>query len=283
MRKVLMILLFSLIAAQAKKIEKVYIKDQRGTYELNFNVTYVIYIHMDIETAVTLPPGYTFTASVPGSKDFISVGPVQNTMYISKPVNHDVTTNLTCHVLTPEGLKEKMVFEVIGKKKSPKIYAVHFTKPNTSLLNQAIEQIKANYSEQMAVKLSEQEKKLTTELPLETMINSRPLFMNTTRGSISSSYKGATVWIDGMINNDVDAFVYLRSDVKFENNNVIKLLEVKIKDIYNSKPELVKVGREGGTVTYVYKITKVPLTKKTPVEFTLKIWSKNFKIKHTIS
>ena len=39
-------------------------------------------------------------------------------MYISCPVDHDVLTNLTLHVITPEGAEEKLIFKLIGKKGS---------------------------------------------------------------------------------------------------------------------------------------------------------------------
>jgi hypothetical protein len=42
----------------------VVINQERGKYELDFSATYQTYITQDIETAIILPPGYKFVASM---------------------------------------------------------------------------------------------------------------------------------------------------------------------------------------------------------------------------
>jgi len=270
--------LIAAITASVFASERVHISIPKGEYEINFDNTYVLPVHMDIETAIILPPGYNYTAGMPGSVDYISVSTIENTVYISKTVDHKFQTNLTLHVLTPEGIKGKLTFEIIADLSKPKVYSVTFTQPNSSDLNQAIEQIKAKYTEQLSAKLYEQEKKLNLSILERTFLNSVPVFFNADRGDITEDYKGATVWMDGVINSDAGAFVYIRSDVKDDECKVVQLKSVKLKKDYNGTAELVGNYTVGKHIMYVYKIPKLPLLKKSKMVFNIQIWSKMFKL-----
>ncbi len=276
-----LITLFSIFAfAESNRVK---LDRQKGKYPLNFDAIYVLYVHNDIETSISLPPGFIFTGSMPGSIDYISVGTLQNTVYISKPVVDNIRSNLTLHVITPEGMKKKLVIEVIGKRNSPRVLSVDFTKPNSSELNQTIEHMKATYSEQLDAKLSAQERKLKEIIPEDSFKRSRPLFFGSHRGQIKESYKGASVWVDGVISSESDSYIYISSNIKFDNCNVIELLGVSVGQSFKGKAELVSVEQLNKTVYYVYKTNRLPVKKKTNIGFLLKIWSKTFKLKSKVS
>ena len=284
MKNPIPILLFLPVLVLAQVSPRIDIRDARGRYQLNFDATYVTYINQDIETAITLPDGYTFTASMPGSRDFVSVGPLQNTIYISKPVNHPVLTNLTLHVETPEKTQERLIFELVGNDKSPKVYAIAFDRPNSSERNRTIEAIKTKYTQQLAAKLSEQEKSITETFTEGTLKESYPLFFNCHRGDISEDYKGATVFLDGIITHEQNSYVYMRSTVKREDCNVVRLVSVKVDKFYNSPAELISTEENAdGTINLVYRIQALPTKKKTKVKFDIEIWSKKFTLTQKIS
>jgi len=286
MKKLLTMILLIIPVGLFAAPTRVEIKEARGRYQINFEATYVISVNLDIETAIMLPDGYTFIGEMSGSRDFISVGAVQNTIYISKAVNHPFVTNAVLHVLTPEQREERLIFEIVGGNASPKIYAVQFDKPNSSELNRTVESIKTRYSQEMTSKLSEQENQLKESVREKTLKESLPVFFNAHRGDIDEDYKGATVYLDGMINNEADSYVYLKTNAtKQKECDVIRLLSVEVGSDYNSPATLVNtVQNEDGTFSIVYKIPALPLKgKKLKAKFKIEIWSKTFTLTQVLS
>lgn len=263
---------------------RVEITKERGTYVLNFDATYVMPIQSDNETAITLPDGYEFNTFMPGSVDFVSAGKLENTIYLSKPNFDNIRTNITLHVTTPEGLVKKLFFDLKSTPGSPRILGVHFVKQNTSELDRAVEAMRARFEAQLAAKLADQEAALKKSVQEQTLVESSPLFFNCDRGDLVAEYKGAKVLFDGVITTGTSSYVYLRSTVKLDQCDVVKLMGVKIKDNYNSKADLLATQDAGsGQTRYIYRIMALPLKKKTKVQFNLQIWSKDFTIKHKIS
>ena len=216
----------------------VVINQERGKYELDFNATYQTYIHQDIETAIILPVGYKFVACMPGSRDYVSAGPLQNTMYISCPVDHDVVTNLTLHVITPEGAEEKLIFKLYGRKTSPNVLAIEFERPNNSELNRTVEAVKARYTDQMNAKISEQEKNLNKTVHDGTIENARHFWIDP-RGDIKQEYKGADFYLDGMINSRGNTYVYIVSKNYRDGCDIIRLISAS--DKFDKKDKSIQV------------------------------------------
>lgn len=286
MKRLLSLLLLLPLVAAAAVAPRTEIRDQRGRYQLDFEAIYITYVSQDIETAITLPEGYTFTASMAGSRDYISVGVVQNAVYVSKAVNHNMTTNLILHVLTPEGNHEKLVFELIGRENAPKVYGIQFDPPNTTDINRTAEILKSKYQGELAAKLSEQQRQLTETVTEKTLEHSMPLFFDAHRGDISEEYKGAEVFLEGVITHEQNSYVYLRTTVKREECHVVRLMKVRLGKDYSSLPELVHTQENtDGTFTQVYRIIALPLTpkKKLKVRFDIEIWSKLFTLTQKIS
>ncbi len=286
MKKLITIMLLIIPIGLFAATSRVEIREARGRYQINFEATYVIYVNLDIETAIMLPEGYTFIGEMSGSRDFISVGAVQNTIYISKSVNHPFVTNAVLHVLTPEQKEERLIFEIVGGNASPKIYAIQFDKPNSSELNRTVETIKSRYSQEMTSKLSEQEVALKESVREKTLKESLPVFFNCHRDDIEEDYKGAKVYLEGMINNDGDSYVYLKTNAtKQKECDVIRLLSVQVGKEYNAPATLVTtVENEDGTFSIVYKLPALPLKgKKLKAKFNIEIWSKTFTLTQNLS
>ena len=254
------------------------INQERGKYDLDFSATYQTYITQDIETAIILPPGYKFVASMPGSRDFVSAGPLQNVMYISCPVDHDVLTNLTLHVITPEGVEEKLIFKLIGKKGSPRILAIEFERPNNSELNRTVEAIKARYTDQMNEKLTEQESDLHSSIHQQTISRSRHFFIKGKRGEIKAEHKGASFILDGLINSRGNTYVYLKSGYYQQGCEIIKLLWIGERKQNSGNADFISVSEnEDGSFTYVYAVPEISIPKhgKTKrIRMQASIWSK---------
>ena len=268
---------FSLNAAtQVVQVDKI-----RGEYELNFAAVYEIPIFPDIETMVSLPPGYKITLAMPGSPDFVSVSLVQNTIYLTRPVDHEIETNVACHVITPEGLEEKLVIRCVGPRRNgAKVLAVQFTEPNSSEVNRVVESMKARYTDQLSAELSVQEKKLNTSIQKNAMSDLRYFFVNSDRKDISQEYKGAEVLFDGMVNSRSNTYVYFISTVKNGDCDIVTLESV-IRGNSHLTPDLVGVKQlSANEFYYCYSIPQIQIPKKkTKIKFEIKIWSKM----HTMS
>lgn len=271
--KIVMIclLLFSSVhAAQIIKIDNI-----RGSYQLNFEDVYEIPIYPDIETMIAFPPQYTITLVMPGSPDYVSAHVVQNTIYLTRPVDHKIETNVSVHVVTPDGLEEKMVIRCVGPALGKKVLAVQFTRPNTSEVNRVVEKMKSRYTEQLSAELHAQEKELNNDIHEKTISDVRYLFINSSRKGRLKTYKGATVYLDGMVNSRDNTYIYIISTVKEGACDIVALDKVVLgKTPYD--PVLISTKQLTENETYsCWSIPQIVVpSKKTKMELLIKIWSK---------
>lgn len=266
----------AMIAGVAGAQNVVEINQVRGEYEINFQTVFEIPIYPDIETMISMPPGYRITLAMPGSPDYVSANVLQNTLYLTRPVDHAVETNVAVHVITPEGLEEKLMLRCKGFRKSKnKVLAVQFVKPNSSAMNRSIEAMKARYVEQLNAKMSAQEKALSDTVFNKTMADARSWFIHSGRKKVNREYKGAEVFLEGMINSGDNTYVYMVSTVKNGSCDIIDLERVSV-----GKKQLIAqlVGvRELGKNEYYYcwAIPQIKIDgKRKSVTFITRIWSK---------
>jgi len=283
MAKKIMMCLIMVVAMSYGVIEEVVIKEARGEYILDFHKTYVTYISQDYETAVTIPEGYKFTAMMPGSRDYVSASPIQNTMYISCPVNEEARTNLTIHIKTPEGANEKLIFRLISAKSAPKILAIHFLEPNFSALNHTVEMMKSRYQDQMSATLAEQEEKLKKDVHDTALANQQIWFLDQNRKDIKIQYKGADVALDGMTNSRSDTYIYLSTTIKNGSCDVINLNTIEINKIKKVVESVAINEVRTGEYVYVYRCSQIPFPKKKKLKMKLDltIWSKNLTLSYS--
>lgn len=269
--------------------EELVINNERGIYQLDFDKTYTTYVNQDIEMMVSLPAGYKFLATIAGSRDFVSVGPIQNTVYISKAVPEDIMTNLTCHVLTPEGYEKKLIFKLIGKKGAPKVLAVQFVEGNTSELNRTVEMVKGKYSEELTFALASQQKTLNTNIHTEVVSNIRHWMFKKDRGDLSLEFKGASCFIDGMFNSRGSTFIQIRSPIIQDKCDVIKLLSVTHNKSTVNVEFVNHIQNNDGTYTYIYEVPEISFKykkgsyKRVRIKLNLQIWSHPISIKFKVS
>lgn len=277
------IVLILAAAGWGREHEFVKLDSERQTVQLNFNATYITYIHQDIETMVSLPDGYKYTAVMPGSRDYVSAAPLQNTMYLSCPVDEAVSTNITMHVITPEGAEEKLIFKLKSSRRAPSVYAIHFTAPNTSALNRTVEAMKARFSKQLEERLMKQENVLDRAVHKETMLKAVHWWLGPTRGALSEEHKGAVVIVDGMINSRGNTYVYLRSNSPEDECEIVRLLGVEQRGANAGQmpPELVGTFEdEDGWLVKCYSIPRIEVPqRKKRLRFNVEIWSEAFTIK----
>lgn len=273
-----------ILLASIAGAEEITISQDRGEYQLNFDNIYTTFIHQDLELMVALPQGYKFLATIPGSRDFVSVGPIQNTVYISKPVPEDVMTNLTCHVLTPEGYEKKLIFKLIGKKGAPKVLAIQFIEPNTSQLNRTIEEIKSRYNEQLSSTMATQERELDKAIHAKTVESLTPWMINKRRGKIAIEYKGAELYLEGMFNSRGNTYIQLRTPIRADQCDIIQLKAVKLKKTIIEAEKVGVIVNDDNTFTYTYQIPEIQFSgkyhsfKEIKLTCLIKIWSKDHKL-----
>lgn len=266
------VLLFavSVSATQIVRIDKI-----RGNFQLNFDDVYEIPIYPDIETMIAFPPGYTITLVMPGSPDYVSASVVQNTIYITRPVDHEIETNVAVHIVTPEGVEEKLIIRCVGPNRGTKVLAINFTQPNTSEINRVVETVKARYTEQLSAELAQQEKKLKISVHDKTLSEARYLFIHSSRRGVRQEYKGAEVFLDGMINSRDNTYIYLISTVKNGPCDIVTLDKV-ISGTAKIDPVLVATQKiSDDEYFYCWSVPQLQIPKKSQkIKLLIKIWSK---------
>lgn len=269
------------------------ITSERGHYQLNFETTYTTYVNVDIEMMITFPDGYKIASSVVGARDYIFAGKLENnhnTLYVTQVSEGSFSTNLAIHVITPEGVEERVIFKIFSKRKSPKVYAIHFDAPNSSELNRTIEAIKARYNNQMSKALSEQEKILYKDFHNETVCKGEAWFVKRRRGKHKIEHKGALAKFWGMYNSRQDTYLYIKADVAQNGCDIIKILSAGIKkELMEAELVCPAYELEDGGYLYVYKIPEIrPIIKRgkgkrQKLRIKYQIWSKTFIQKIKIS
>lgn len=256
----------------------VYVKESRGEYLLDFMTTYSVPVQIDIETLIEFPAGYIPTFVLAGSDHLISAEVVQKAVYVTKASRERFSeTSLTIHVQCPDGRNRKVLFKVVGNTNN-KVYAIHFQEQGYNELNQAIQEVKARYTEQLKAAVSSEERRVTLESFNSTISRSIPLFFKKHRKRIKVTEKGATAWIEGVINCDSESFIYVLGSVKNGPCDVIKLKSVSIGK-GRIPCELMNTSDLMDGYLYIYKMTALPFSlakkvKKTKVKFVFEIWSK---------
>ncbi len=273
----------------AKDHKEVILRKKRGTYQLNFNSTYVTYVNLDIELMISLPTGYTFSAAIPGSKDFIHASPIQNTMYITKTCEGYFNTNLSMHIITPEGIEEKLIFRLVSRSRAPKVLAIHFSRPNSSEMNRTIEKVKARYGEQLKKALFEQEKVLNQAIFEDAMSKGMAWFIQKRRGALRVDYKGAEVVFNGMFNSRGETYLYVKSKISRDECHLIDVKKAGTQKNVVETEFVCAYEDDNGEWIYVFKIPEISVkTKKNRVRkqkfhIIYKIWSEEFKQTFRIS
>lgn len=263
------------------------IKDSRGEYLLDFMFTYTVPVQIDIETLIDFPDGYIPTFVLAGSDHLISAEVVQKAVYITKATRERFNeTSLTIHVQCPDGRNRKVLFKVVGNTNN-KVYAVHFQEQGFNELNQAIQEVKARYTEQLKAAVSHEERRVTLESFNSTISKSMPVFFRKHRKKISVTEKGATAWVEGVINCDNESFIYILGNVKNGPCDVIKLKAISIGKGH-IPCELMSTSELVEGYLYIYRMTSLPVslakkTKKTKIRFVFEIWSKEKTKKTKIS
>jgi len=281
-RNFIFMTLFFCVAVNATQIVR--IDKVRGSFQLNFEDVYELPIYPDIETMVSFPAGYTVTLVMPGSPDYISAHVVQNTIYLTRPVDHQVETNVGVHVVTPEGVEEKLVIRCVGPARGTKVLAVNFTRPNTSEINRVVETMKARYTTQLAAELSHQEKVLKNSIHDKTLSSARYLFIHGSRWEKRKAYKGAEVFLDGLISSRDNTYIYLVTTVQSGSGDVISLEKV-ISGNSTAAPEYISTQKlNEHEYLQCWSIPALQITaRKQKVRFLIKIWSRVHTLSATIS
>jgi len=269
--------------------EEVNIRESRAEHLLDFDITYVLPVQLDIETLVDFPEGYIPTFVLAGSDQLISAEVVQKTVYIAKATREKFTeTSLTIHVQCPDGKNKKLLFKIVGNT-NIKVYGLQFQEQGWNELNQAIIEVQSRYNKQLAATLSQEEKRVSKQ-SFETTIKSiMPFFVKKHRRGISVREKGAVAWIEGVLSSNDETYIYVSSNVRNGSCDIVALQSVSLRNKKSSIPcELTHTQDIQDGFLYIYRTAPFPLSlgnkvKKTKVIFNFKMWSKNKSAKCQIS
>jgi hypothetical protein len=273
MKTALLLVIIVVFMGFPKNSDMIELKDPIGTYELDFNKIYKTYATLDIETAVTLPDGYTFGLVKPGTDYFIYAYSEQNRLMFSKQVTHSIVTNIQTNVITPNGQNKSLVFQIEGGKKSPRVQLIRFLiKDGPKTEKTALKEL---YQYQLETKLKSQEMVLRDKIKKELLTNLVPVELK-----IKKRYKGATINITGMIFHESNAFVYCQSHINDSKSDIIQLKGIKKNKMNSTIPAKLWESTVGnnGIHSYVYKIPVV-FKNDQQIQFIVSIWSKEFVLK----
>lgn len=271
-----------LLVLQASSQSFVKCTDARGSYVLDFSTIYESVASLDIETAVTLPPGYTFILARPGSIDFINAFVLQNTMFFTRTIDHKFdNVSIICNIATPSGEVKNLVFRIKGGNGNPNVYAIHFVEETGS--NPEMDALKSRYDHQLSTALEAKAKETEEKVTKSVFADAMPVFFSKHRKQLSKEYKGAVAYIDGMIFSGGDAYIYINANVKKDNCDIVRLTAIK-QGKAELQTELVDIHENiDGSWEYIYKAPLSFPKEKQPIDFVFTIWSKLFKLSATIS
>ena len=225
LKKGVLVLLCIISAVLADGVQR--ITAQRGRYQLNFDVTYRMGVSRDIQTMIQLPGGYSFVGTVIGAGYYVSVSELQNVMYLTKLGEDNFETNVIFHILTPEGFDKKLIFTVHGVPKAQAVYAIQFDSPNFSEINDIVRAIKAQFDDDVAVLLSEQEISVRRAVNSQTLSSIRTMEIRTRkRGSKTFSNKGVEGFIDGIYNSEGVSYIRVITNVPHDNCQKVRLIRI---------------------------------------------------------
>jgi len=189
---------------------------------------------------------------------------------------------MTCNVITPSGETKNLVFKINGGPGEPVVYAIHF-----AVVEEPVEEpiVEKSCDAEIEVAVSRRERELNEEVYRNTMVGAVPAFFNRHRSGMKTEYKGASAHINGVIFVHGEAFVYVNSNVKRSECDVVKLLKIKqganeyLVDLVETHETL------DGAWAYVYKapLQQPARGKRAKIQFVFEIWSKILTYKAIIS
>lgn len=253
----------------------------RGTYLLDFDKIYETVASLDVETVVTLPQGYTFSLNRSGSIDFINAFTMQNRLFFTRTIDHRISTSITCNVITPDGEAKTLVFKIKGGPQEPVVYAIHFVVEKKDVKEE--ESLAQRCAESVNYATAKKERELNESVHRGTIVEALPAFFGVHRRQAKVEHKGAEAYINGIIFSRGEAYIYVLSNVKRDNCDIVKLLSIK-----QGKNELMvdlvdMYENINGTWGYVYRAPLQMPSKKTKIEFLFEIWSKELTYKIIMS
>ena len=255
----------------------------RGTYLLEFDNIYETIVALDIETGITLPEGYTFSLVRPGTIDFINSYVLQNTLFITRVIDHAFTTSILCNVITPKGEVKNLVLKVRTPAKGEQpVLAIHFVvekEPEPEVVYEK------DCNPEIRTAVISKERELNESVFRATMVEAIPAFFNHHRKGMRKEYKGARVYFDGIIFARSDAYIYMYSNVRKDECDIIKLITLKVGK-GEMQTELVDIFEDvDGMWAYVYRapLQRPAKGKRQKIAFVVQIWSKMFKYKTILS
>ncbi|MCL2690602.1 MAG: hypothetical protein FWE57_12270, partial [Chitinispirillia bacterium] len=185
------------------------------------------------------------------------------------------------NVITPEGEAKTLVFKIRGGPKEPVVYAIHFVTEKKEITEE--KPLAQRCAETVNFAVAKKEKELNESVHRSTMAEAVPAFFSVHRKQAKVEHKGAIAYINGIIFSRSEAYIYIMSNVKRDNCDIIKLLSIK-----QGKNELMTdlidmFENVDGTWSYVYRASLQPPSKKSRIEFVFEIWSKRMTYKIIMS
>jgi len=251
-----------------------YLTAQRGTYLLDFDKIYETVASLDHETVVTLPKGYAFSLARSGSIDFINVFVIQNELRFTRTIDHAINTSITCNVITPEGESKTLIFKIKGGPafRDSIVYGIHFTVPKKQDVQET--PLAELCAESVNFAVAKKEQEMNEDVHRSTMVEAVPAFFSVHRKQAKVEHKGAAAFINGIIFSRSEAYIYILSNVRRDQCDVVKLLGIK-----QGRNELTAdfvdlFENLDGTWSYVYRAPLQQPKKRSKIQFIFEIWSK---------
>lgn len=273
MKKIILplIIVSVMVSASGKTIN---INKPRGQYVLDMDAIYVLNVNLFIRTYIKFPQGYVVTAAPAGSKDFVGVTYSQNRVYVtnSSPERTWIT-NLTVHIVTPEGLEREIVFKCVPNRNRKITYGVSFIEPDYSPCNEMVKASQMKYKNELIGTLEDQKKELDSMITHSTLLKTRSVYAGKI-GSKGVNYKGAYVYLSGIIEYKSNYYLTLIANVNATDSNAIKFIGVKNNDNVLPVDKLNQSRIGDQNYKYVCCCPSVSDGKKKKIKIMVEVWSK---------
>lgn len=226
------------------------VQSVKETYPLSWDMLYRVNVCNAYSTVIEPPQGFTLDDIILGDSKLFKAEKSDNRAIVKRLAPDSASTNLVLILSGPDKVSKSLTFELTGFD-APRISNVQFMMPEEVGRIPALEKAKYFYSEQLQLSLMDQEKRLNNSIQARTMEWMDPFQIEEPE---TVKKLGARVSLEGIANSGGKGYVYVFTNAKDPDYQVVRLTGIQSKDLAKTVTLFSTRKFEDGT-RYIYATT----------------------------
>lgn len=227
------------------------IKETKEVYPLDWETIYTVNISNGYSTVIEPPEGYVLTDAILGDSKAFQSGRTENRLFLKRVAPDYVSSNLILILTSPDKTSRSLTFELTGYD-YPKVSNVQFITPERIGANPELEAMRDFYTTQLQLSLKEQEKTLNSMVREKTMEKIETFHV--VDRDPSTEKLGARIRIEAVLNSGGKGYVYVFTNAKDPDFQVVRLTGIQSKDI-GKTVQLFRTQKLDDGTRYIYETT----------------------------